>query len=94
MLLPTPVAKGQMSVGGRVTALADGKIYMFTSNAGQTRKAPWKLLTASYSRTAKDGKKRGTFWIVEREVKAGEIIELPKFKNNWGTAVLAKSIEE
>ena len=94
LLLPTPVAKGQMSVGGRVTALADGKIYMFTSNAGQTRKAPWKLLTASYSRAAKDGKKRGTFWIVEREVKAGEVIELPKFKNNWGTAVLAKSIEE
>ena len=94
LLLPTPVAKGEMSVGGRVTALADGKIYMFTSNVGQTRKAPWKLLTASYSRTAKDGKKKGTFWIVEREVKAGDIIELPKFKNNWGTAVLAKSIEE
>ena len=93
LLMPTPVAKGEMSVGGRITALADGKIYMFTSNQGATRKAPWKLLTSSYSRTAKDGKKKGSFYIVEREVKAGEVIELPKFKNNWGTGVLAKSIE-
>ena len=93
MLYPTPVGKGEMSAGGRITAQADGKIYMFTSNSGATRKAPWKLLTSTYSRCAKDGKKRGTFYIVEREVKAGDVIELPKFKNNWGTAVLAKSIE-
>ena len=93
MLYPTPVAKGEMSVGGRITAQADGKIYLFTSNQTAVRKAPWTLITASYSRCAKDGKKRGTFYIVEREVKAGEVVELPKFKNNWGTAVLAKSIE-
>jgi hypothetical protein len=93
LLLPAPVAKDQMSVGGRVTALADGKIYMFTSINGSTRKAPWKALTSSYSRCAKDGKMRGTFYIIEREVKAGEVIELPKFKNNYGTGVLAKRIE-
>jgi hypothetical protein len=93
LLMPTPVAKGQMSVGGTITALADGKIYMFTSINGSTRKAPWKALTSSYSRCAKDGKMRGTFYIIEREVKAGEVIELPKFKNNYGTGVLAKRIE-
>ena len=93
MLYPTPVAKGEMSVGGRVTASADGKIYLFTSPAKEARTAPWKVLTSTYSRCAKDGKKRGTFYIVEREVKAGEVIELPKFKNNWGTAVVAKTIE-
>ena len=92
MMYPTPVAKGEMSVGGTITALADGKIYLFTSINGATRKAPWTVLTSTYSRCAKDGKKRGTFYIVEREVKAGEVIELPKFKNNWGTAVLAKRI--
>ncbi len=94
MLVPTPVAKGEMSVGGRVTALADGKIYMLTSNNSLTRKAPWRLLSSTYSRCAKDGKKKGTFYIVEREVKAGEVVELPKFKNAWGTIVLAKSINE
>ena len=94
MMVPTPVGKGEMSVGGRVTAQADGKIYMLTSNTGATRKAPWTLLTSSYSRCAKNGKKAGTFWIVEREVTAGETIELPKFKNAWGTIVLAKTIEE
>ena len=93
ILYPTPVAKGEMSVGGTITAKADGKIYLFTSINNATRKAPWKVLTSTYSRCAKDGKKRGTFYIVEREVKAGDIIELPKFKNNWGTAVLAKTIE-
>ena len=93
LLMPTPVAKGQMSVGGTITAKADGKIYMFTSLTGATRKAPWTAIIASYSRCAKDGKKKGTFYIIEREVKAGDVIELPKFKNNWGTGVLAKTIE-
>ena len=94
MLVPTPVGKGQMSVGGTVTALADGKIYMLTSINGSTRKAPWRVLTSCYTRCAKNGKLAGTFYIVEREVKAGEVIELPKFKNAWGTIVLAKSIQE
>ena len=94
LLVPAAVAKGEMSAGGKVTALADGKIYMFTSISGATRNAPWRVLTASYSRCAKDGKKRATFYIVEREVKAGEVVELPKFKNRWGTMVLAKSIVE
>ena len=93
ILFPTPVAKGQMSAGGTITALADGKIYLFTSINAATRKAPWTVLTSTYSRCAKDGKKRGTFYIVEREVKAGDVIELPKFKNAYGVAVLAKSIE-
>ena len=94
MLVPTPVAKGAESVGGTVTAQADGKIYMLTSVNAQTRKAPWTVLTSCYTRCAKNGKLAGTFYIVEREVKAGEVVELPKFKNTWGTIVLAKSIEE
>ncbi len=93
ILYPTPVGKGQLSAGGTITALADGKIYLFTSPAKEARTAPWKLLTSTYSRCSKDGKKRGTFYIVEREVKAGDVIELPKFKNAYGVAVLAKSIE-
>ena len=66
---------------------------MFTSLNGATRKAPWKVLTSTYSRCEKGGKKRGTFYIIEREVKAGEVVELPKFKNNWGTPIIAKTIE-
>jgi hypothetical protein len=93
MLVPTPVGKGQMSVGGRVTALADGKIYILSAITGATRKAPWLALTSCYTRCAKDGKMKGTFYIIEREVKAGEVVELPKFKNTWGTIVLAKTIE-
>ena len=93
MLYPTVVGKGEMCPGGTITAQADGKIYLFTSAAKEARTAPWKLLTSTYSRCAKDGKKRGTFYIVEREVKAGDVIELPKFKNPYGVAVLAKTIE-
>ena len=93
LLVPTPVEKGELSVGGRVTALADGKIYIVSANAKATRENPWHLLTSAYTRLAKDGKKSATFYISEREVKAGEVVELPKFKNRWGTMVLAKSIE-
>ena len=93
MMVPTPVGKGQSSVGGRVTALADGKIYILSAINAATRKAPWKVLTSTYWRCAKDGKMKGTFYIIEREVKAGEVVELPKFKNAWGTTVLAKTIE-
>ena len=93
MLYPTVVGKGEMCPGGTITAQADGKIYLFTSPAKEARTAPWKVLTSTYSRCAKDGKKRGTFYIVEREVKAGDVIELPKFKNAYGVAVLAKTIE-
>ena len=94
MMVPTPVGKGQSSVGGRVTALADGKIYILSAINAATRKAPWKVLTSTYWRCAKDGKMKGTFYIIEREVKAGEVVELPKFKNAWGTTVLAKTIEQ
>ena len=94
MMVPTPVAKGEKTVGGRITAEADGKIYILTSNNGATRKAPWRLLTSCYTRCAQNGKLRGTFYIVERKVEKGETVELPKFKNAWGTIVLAKTINE
>lgn len=92
MLAPTPAAKGQFCAGGTITAKADGKIYILTSNNGAVRKG-WTILTSCYSRCAKDGKLKGTFYIAEREVKAGDVVELPKFKNTWGSLVLAKSIE-
>jgi hypothetical protein len=95
MLVPTPVEKGQMSAGGTVTAQADGKIYLLTSNSPATRNTPWRLLTSTYTFLAKDGKtsSKSSFYIVEREVKAGEVVELPTFKNRWGVCVLAKTIE-
>jgi hypothetical protein len=92
MLAPTPAAKGQVCAGGTITAKADGKIYILTSNNATVRKG-WTILTSCYSRCAKDGKLKGTFYIAEREVKAGDVVELPKFKNTWGSLVLAKSIE-
>ena len=93
MMVPTPTAKGSLSAGGSVTALADGKIYLLTTNNVLTRTAPWRLLIPTYTVTSKGGKARGVFYIVEREVKAGEVVELPQFKSPWGTIVLAKTIE-
>lgn len=94
IMAPKPVGKGEFCRAGRITAKADGKIYLLTSNNNVTRKAPWRLLTSTYTRVKLDGKLRGTFYIVEREVKAGETVELPKFKNAYGALVVAKSIEE
>ena len=101
-MAPLPVVeKNAMSRPAKVTALADGKIYLFTSINATTRKAPWRVLTNCYTTCAMDVTKngetksvlRGTFYIVEREVKAGEVVEIPTFKNKWGVCVLAKTIE-
>ena len=97
MLVPTPAAKGQTSAGGTITALADGKIYILVKGTGLVRNAPWRLLTQTYTLGALNNKVANVkhyFYIVEREVKAGEVVELPKVKNAWGTIVLAKSIEQ
>ena len=96
MLVPTPAAKGQTTAGGTITALADGKIYILVYGVGLARKAPWRLLTQTYTLCALNNKPAGVkhyFYIVEREVKAGEVVELPKIRNRWGALVLAKSIE-
>ena len=101
VMAPAPVSKNETSRSARITAKADGKIYLLTSSNAATRKAPWTLLTSSYTRVAKDIEKngekksqlRGTFYIVEREVKAGEVVEIPTFKNPWGVLVMAKTIE-
>ena len=102
VMAPAPVVeKGAMSRAATVTAQADGKIYLLTSINATTRKAPWRVLTNCYTTCAMDVTKngetksvlRGTFYIVEREVKAGEVVEIPTFKNKWGVCVLAKTIE-
>jgi len=96
LLVPAPVEKGVESVGGTITAQADGKIYLLAVSNPALRKNGWTTLTSTYTRCAKDGKLATTLYIAEREVKAGEVVELPKVKSksaNWGTIVLAKSIE-
>ena len=101
VMAPVPVVeKNGTSRPATITALADGKIYLLTSINATTRKAPWRVLTNCYTTCAMDRTKngettsvlRGTFYIVEREVKAGEVVEIPTFKNRWGVCVLAKSI--
>jgi len=96
LLVPAPVGKGVPSVGGTITAKADGKVYLLAFNNVVLREKGWNLLTSTYTRCAKDGKLAGTMFVIEREVKAGEVVELPKIKSksaNWGTSILAKSIE-
>ena len=96
LLVPAPVEKGMESVGGTITAQADGKIYLLAASNPALRKNGWTTLTSTYTRCAKDGKLDTTLYIVERDVKAGEVVELPKIKSksaNWGTSILAKSIE-
>ena len=93
MMIPAPVAKGEVSRSAKITAQADGKIYIFTGINKVTRKAPWLALTSSYTTVAREGKLAGTFYIIEREVKAGEVVEIPTFNSRWGVGVLAKTIE-
>jgi len=89
------VNKDAMSLSGTITAQADGKIYILTNNHGVVRKNGWRLLTSTWTRMLNaKGKKWGTIYVAEREVKAGEVVELPKSKKyQYGAMLLAKTIE-
>ena len=93
VMVPIPVEKDAVSRTATITAQADGKVYILSEINRHTRNAPWNVLTSTYTRVAKDGKLGDTFYIIEREVKAGEVFNIPTFKNPWGVLVLAKSIE-
>lgn len=89
------VDKSTVSLSGTITAQADGKIYVLTTNHGVVRKNGWRLLTSTWTRMLKaNGKKWGTIYVAEREVKAGEVVELPRGKKyQYGAMLLAKTIE-
>ncbi len=89
------VDKSEMSLSGTITAMEKGKIYVLTTNHGVVRKNGWKLLIPTWTRMLREnGKKWGTFYIAEREVEAGEVVELPKAKKYpYGAMLLAKTIE-
>ena len=93
MMVPTPVEKGQTSTGGQIVAKGDGKVYILQYNNGALRKHGWNTLTQTYSHIGVNGKRTAIFYIYEREVKAGEVVEIPQIKNKWGVIVLAKTIE-
>ena len=93
VMVPIPVEKDAVSRGATITAQADGKVYILSEINRYTRNAPWRVIASTYTRVAKDGKLGDTFYIMEREVKAGEVFNIPTFKNPWGVLVLAKSIE-
>ncbi|MBR2351941.1 MAG: hypothetical protein IKA70_03260 [Alistipes sp.] len=94
-LVSQDAGKGKAGRPCRVTALEDGKLYVLTAIAPAIRKSPWRVLTSTYTfpYAVKTKKKGVAFYIVERPVKAGETIDLPKTKSRWGYSVLAKSIE-
>lgn len=93
VMVPIPVEKDAVSRAATITAQADGKVYILSEINRYTRNAPWRVIASTYTRVAKDGKLGDTFYIMEREVKAGEVFNIPTFKNPWGVLVLAKSIE-
>lgn len=95
LLVCNKIESGVMSAEGRITAQADGKIYILTQNHGAVRKAGWRYILPAWVRMKRaNGKLWGTFYIAEREVKAGEVVELPRHnKYVYGALPLAKVIE-
>ena len=96
LLVCNSVARDVESPSGIITAQADGKIYVLTANTGVVRKNGWRLLISTWTRMKRaNDKKWGTFYIAEREVKAGEQVELPKSKKYpYAALLLAKTIEQ
>lgn len=89
--------KKHKTVGGKITAHADGRIYCLARNTSDIRKYHdkhgWKLIIPAEVRAVKpDGNKIGAQYICYREVKAGETVSLPRVKDHYSLFVVAKEI--
>ena len=79
---------------GKIIAKGDGKIYLLCYNTVALRnKEGWKAMPECYTYVSVN-KMVYPLLIFERNVKAGEVVNIPEFKTRWGgPVVLAKTIE-
>lgn len=88
-----------LTAGGKITAHGDGRVYCIVrANIGDFQKiaykTKWRALPQTYIKAVKpDGSKLASYqYIAYHDVKAGDVIELPRIKDHYSVFVLAKSI--
>ena len=89
--------KNHTTVGGKITAHADGRIYCLARNTADIRNyydnEGWTLIIPAELRAVKpNGEKIAAQYICYRDVKAGEVVELPKVKDHYSLFIVAKDI--
>ncbi len=83
--------------GGKITAHADGRVYCIVRNTSAFQKieykTDWRLIVPTWLKAIKpDGGKIGSQFIAYKNVRAGEVVELPRVKDHYSVFVLAKTI--
>ncbi len=97
-MLRTASVKDVMTPGGKITAKGDGRIYCLVRNADHIRqyhdKEGWTLIIPTETRAVRpNGTELAAQYICYRDVKAGEVVDLPTIKDHYSIFVLAKEIE-
>ncbi len=97
-VVSAPSIMKEATAGGKITAHGDGRIYCIVrANTPYFQRVAyrgkWKALPQTYLRAAKpDGTKIGKQYIAYCDVKAGDVVKLPRVKDHYSVLVLAKSI--
>ena len=96
-MLTAKSLKNHKTAGGKITAHGDGRIYCLARNTADIRKYHdkhgWKLIVATETHAVTpEDKTLAAQYIVYRDVKDGETVNLPKVKDHYSLFVLAKQI--
>ncbi|MBQ5693618.1 MAG: hypothetical protein IIV72_09205 [Alistipes sp.] len=96
-MLTAKSLKKHKTIGGKITAHGNGRIYCLARNTADIRKYHdkhgWKLIIATDTRAiTPEGKKIGAQYICYRNVKDGETVALPRVKDHYSLFVVAKQI--
>ena len=96
-MLTAKSLKKHKTIGGKITASADGRVYCLARNTADIRKYHdkhgWKLIIPAELRAVTpEGKKIAAQYICYRDVKAGETVALPRVKDHYSLFVVAKEI--
>lgn len=97
-MLTNKSVKKVLTDGGKITAHGDGRVYCIVRNTGDMQKISikngWRLIVPAWLRAVTpDGKKIATQYIAYKDVKDGDVVELPRVKDHYSVFVLAKSID-
>ena len=90
--------KKKKTGAAKITAQADGRIYCLARSTNDIYKYHdkhgWKLIIPTDTRAiTPEGKTIGAQYICYREVKAGEVVALPRVTDHYSIFVIAKEIE-
>ncbi len=97
-MLTANSVKKVYTAGGKITAHGDGRVYCIARNTKDLLKActknGWRTIIPAWLKAiTPDGRKISTQYVVYKDVKDGEVVELPRVKDHYSVFLLAKSIE-